>query len=36
MFGELAPEEMTAVNEGLAAFLGLGAWPRGVDTPPVQ
>ena len=25
VFGELAPEEMAAIDEGLAAFLGLGS-----------
>jgi mRNA interferase MazF len=36
VFGELAREEMAAIDEGLAAFLGLGDRFRGVDAPPVQ
>jgi mRNA interferase MazF len=36
VFGELAREEMAAVDEGLVVFLGLeGRW-RGPWTPPVQ
>jgi mRNA interferase MazF len=26
VFGELAPHEIAAIDEGLAAFLGLGEW----------
>jgi mRNA interferase MazF len=36
VFGELAREEMTAIDEGLAAFLGLGDQLHGADAPPVQ
>jgi len=36
VFGELAREEMTALDEGLAAFLGLGDQLHGADAPPVQ
>jgi hypothetical protein len=36
MFGELAREEMAAIDEGLAAFLGLGDRFHGTDAPPVQ
>jgi hypothetical protein len=28
VFGELAPEEIVAVDEGLAVFLGLGGRPE--------
>jgi len=36
VFGELAPEEIAAVNEGLAVFLGLGDRLHGPGEPPVQ
>jgi mRNA interferase MazF len=36
VFGELAREEMAAIDDGLAAFLGLGDRFRGADAPPVQ
>ncbi|MGO4881232.1 MAG: type II toxin-antitoxin system PemK/MazF family toxin [Bryobacteraceae bacterium] len=36
MFGELAREEMIAIDEGLAAFLGLGSRLHGAGLPPVQ
>jgi len=36
VFGELAREEITAINEGLAVFLGLGDRVLGADAPPVQ
>ena len=36
VFGELAREEMAAIDEGMAAFLGLGGWLHGADAPPVQ
>ncbi len=36
VFGELAREEMAAIDEGLAAFLGLGDRFHGPDAPPVQ
>jgi mRNA interferase MazF len=36
VFGELAPEEIAAVNEGLAVFLGLGDRLHGAGEPPVQ
>ena len=36
VFGELAREEMSAIDEGLAAFLGLGDRLHGADAPPVQ
>ncbi len=38
VFGELAREEMTAIDEGLAAFLGLGGWLHapGDATGPVR
>ena len=29
VFGELAREEMIAIDEGVAAFLGLGGWFHG-------
>ncbi len=35
-FGELAREEMAAIDEGLAAFLGLGGRLHASDAPPVQ
>src|ERR1022692_3701479 len=34
VFGELAPEEIAAVDEGLAAFLGLGDRLTGPGGPP--
>jgi mRNA interferase MazF len=36
VFGELASEEIMAVDEGLAVFLGLGGWLHGSGAPPVQ
>src|ERR1022692_3662491 len=36
VFGELAREEMTAIDEGLMLFLGLGDRLHGADAPPVQ
>ena len=33
VFGELAREEMAVVDEGLAAFLGLGDRLHGADAP---
>jgi mRNA interferase MazF len=36
VFGELAREEIAAVDEGLAAFLGLGDWHHGAGAPPAQ
>ena len=36
VFGELAREEMAAIDEGLAVFLGLGDRLHGADVPPVQ
>jgi len=36
VFGELAREEMAAIDEGLAVFLGLDDRFRGADAPPVQ
>ncbi|MGA3025128.1 MAG: type II toxin-antitoxin system PemK/MazF family toxin [Bryobacteraceae bacterium] len=36
VFGELARDEMTAIDEGLAAFLGLAGRLQGADAPPVQ
>ena len=36
VFGELAREEMAAIDEGLAVFLGLGGRLHGADAPPVQ
>jgi len=36
VFGELLREEMAAIDEGLAVFLGLGGRLRGADAPPVQ
>jgi hypothetical protein len=36
VFGELAPEEMTAIDEGLTAFLGLGRRFNSADAPAVQ
>jgi mRNA-degrading endonuclease toxin of MazEF toxin-antitoxin module len=36
VFGELASEEITAIDEGLAAFLGLSDRLHGADVTPVQ
>lgn len=36
VFGELARQEIAAIDEGLAAFLGLDAPLHGVSGPPVQ
>jgi mRNA interferase MazF len=36
VFGELTREEITAIDEGLTAFLGLGGRLHRVDAPPVQ
>jgi mRNA interferase MazF len=36
VFGELAPEEMTTIDEALSIFLGLGGRLHGADAPPVQ
>jgi hypothetical protein len=36
VFGELAREEIAAIDDGLAAFLGLGDRFSGADAPPVQ
>jgi mRNA interferase MazF len=36
VFGELAPEDLAAIDEGLAVFLGLGGRSHGVGAPPVQ
>ena len=36
VFGELAREEIAAVDEGLAAFLGLGDGHHGAGAPPAQ
>lgn len=36
VYGELAAEEMAAINEGLAVFLGLGDRLHGAGAPPVQ
>ena len=36
VFGELAKEEVTAIDEGLAVFLGLGKWLRGESSAPIQ
>lgn len=36
VFGELTREEIAAIDEGLAVFLGLGDRFRGADAPPVQ
>ena len=36
VFGELAREEVTAIDEGLTIFLGLGGRLRGADASPVQ
>ena len=36
VFGQLAREEMAAIDEGLAVFLGLGERLPGAVAPPVQ
>jgi mRNA interferase MazF len=36
VFGELAREEIAAIDEGLAVFLGLGGQLDGPGAPPVQ
>lgn len=36
VFGELAREEMAAIDEGLALFLGLGDRLYDVGAPPIQ
>jgi hypothetical protein len=36
VFGELAREEIAAIDEGLALFLGIGDRLHGPDAPPVQ
>ena len=36
VFGELAKEEIAAIDQGLAVFLGLGEWLRGAGAAPVQ
>lgn len=36
MVGNLAPEELAAVDEGLAAFLGLAHRYGALGIPPVQ
>lgn len=36
VFGELAREEIAAIDDGLAAFLGLGNRLRGANAPPVE
>jgi mRNA interferase MazF len=36
VFGELAQEEMAAIDEGLAVFLGLGGRLHASGAPPVQ
>jgi mRNA interferase MazF len=36
VFGELSGEEIAAIDEGLAVFLGLGGRLHGVGVPPVQ
>jgi mRNA interferase MazF len=36
VFGELAWEEMAALDEGLAVFLGLGDRLYGLGTPPAE
>ena len=34
VFGELAPHEIAALDEGLAAFLGLGEWLHDTGATP--
>ena len=36
VFGELAPEEIAAIDEGLAAFLGLAGRPDAAYQQPIQ
>jgi len=36
VFGELAREEITAIDEGLTVFLGLGSRLHRAEAPPVQ
>jgi mRNA interferase MazF len=36
VFGEVAREEIAAIDEGLEVFLGLGDRLLGADAPPVQ
>lgn len=36
VFGEIAPEETAAIDEGLAVFLGLSGRLNGAVPPPVQ
>ncbi len=36
VFGELAGEEIAAIDEGLAVFLGLGDRIHGTGLPPLQ
>ena len=36
VFGEVAREEIAAIDEGLEVFLGLGDRLHGADAPPVQ
>jgi mRNA interferase MazF len=35
-YGDLAPDEIAAIDEGLALFLGLGGRVRESDSAPVQ
>jgi hypothetical protein len=36
VYGELAREEIAAIDEGLAVFLGFGDRLHGAGAPPVQ
>jgi len=36
VFGDLARQEMAAIDEGLALFLGLGDRFDEPDAPPIQ
>jgi mRNA interferase MazF len=36
VYGEIAPDEVSAIDEGLAAFLGLGGQLHSASAPPVQ
>ena len=36
VYGELAPDEIAAIDEGLAAFLGLVDRRHSTDTRPIQ
>ena len=36
VFGNLPPEELALIEEGIAVFLGLGNRPNSGTTPPVQ